>query len=272
MKYRHIINLLLLSIPTCVLLRLIQLVFTIDNTTGFAKQQYSQISLLITVVVCAVAIAIGTLASAADDIVESQKTVQPLTAVASMFTAGMFVYEMVGCASAWSVSSTRAAILVVLSLLSAVTFAAFALKNIYDYRFPAIMLVLPTVFYVVKLVTLFISTSALALVTNNVFMLFANASVLLFMYEFACFENGFRRGSKSFRKLFSIGIVAVILCCVTALPPIILTAFGKWEMLKGDIASSLLLIAQAVFTFVYMSQSFYKKQKRSSRHVSKHSA
>ena len=134
------------------------------------------------------------------------------------------------------------------------------------------MLVIPTLYYIVKLVNLFISTSALALVTKNIFMLFANAAVLLFMYEFACFENGVKNDQKSLKKLFSTGITAIILCAVTAIPPLLTFAFKKTEMLNGDIASALLLTAQAIFIFVYINQTFYKKPERASRHISKHSA
>ncbi len=271
MKYRHIIGLLGVSLPICVLLRVIQLVFTIDNATGFVKQQYSQVSIMISAIVCIASIAISILASTVDDIEKNEKVFKPVVAIAGLLTGGMFVYEAVVTVSILGFTGWNG-ISFVLSLLSACVFVMYGIKNIYDYKFHSAFLVVPTVYYVIKLINLFISTSALALVTENVFMIFANSALLLFLFEFASFENGFKNADSAPKRILVVGVLAIAMLLATSVPKIIAAASQKAELSTGDISSALLLIAQAIFILVYISGNFYQKQPKAAKAPSKHSA
>ena len=68
MRYRYTMNLFYIALPICLLLRTIQLIFTIDETTGFIKQQYSSISTVVMIVICAAVAAVGLLGFAGDEI------------------------------------------------------------------------------------------------------------------------------------------------------------------------------------------------------------
>lgn len=270
MKHRHIINLLWISVPICVILRYIQHVFTIDSTTGFIKQQYRDISTLISFVIFAAVAAMCVLAYFAEGISKKQNELRPILSLTCALTGGMFVYETVSGLS--SLGSWYSILLVLLSLLSAFVFVSFGLKNIYPYNFPNLLLVIPAIYYIVKLISLFISTSALSLITENVFLLFTNSALLWFLFEFANFENEFGSPKKSHKKIFACGITAVMLCVVTALPKFILLFSQKSNILRGDISASLLMLSQAIFILSYIAGIFYKKEKNSPKPASKHSA
>lgn len=269
MKYRHIINLLWISIPICVIIRAIQLVFTIDSTTGFIKQPYSQISLLITFVVCAAVAAIGVMSYSVDDIACNKAKLHPIVAAACVLTGGMYIYETVSNLS--NLGSWHSVMLVFLSLMSAITFIAYALRNIYPYNFPSIMLICPSFYYVIKLINLFVSTSALVIVTENVFLLFTNSALLWFMFEFASYENQLGDSIKKPKRLFTCGVVATMLCLVTALPKLILFFSQKAQVPKADISASVLMMAQAIFILCYIIGNFceynFKLQKDTSKHT-----
>ena len=49
MKYRHAMIVLSAALPVCVVLRALQLIFTIDSSTGFIKQSYNTVAIAITV-------------------------------------------------------------------------------------------------------------------------------------------------------------------------------------------------------------------------------
>ncbi len=269
MKYRHIINLLWISIPICVIIRAIQLIFTIDSTTGFIKQPYSQISLLITFVVCAAVASIGVMSYAAEDIVCNNAKLHPIVAAACVLTGGMYIYETVSNLS--NLGGWHSVALVFLSLLSAITFIAYGLRNIYLYNFPSIMLICPAVYYVIKLIKLFVSTSALAIVTENVFLLFTNSALLWFMFEFASFENHIGDSIKKPNKLFTSGVVSTMLCLVTALPKLILFFSQKTQVSTADVSAAVLMIAQSIFILCYIIGNFceynFKRQKDASKHT-----
>lgn len=270
MKHRHIINLLWIAIPICVILRTIQHVFTIDSTTGFIKQPYIEISSLITLVVLAAVAAMYVLAYFADGVSKKQNDLRPILAFTCTLTGGIFVFETVS--SLASLDSWYSILLVILSLLSAFVFIAFGLKNIYPYNFPTVLLVIPALYYIVKLITLFISTSALSLVTENIFLLFTNSAMLWFLFEFASFENQIGDSIKSHKKIFACGITAVMLCVISALPKLLLLAFFNAKASSGDVSASLLMLSQAIFILSYIVGIFYKKDKSSARPASKHSA
>lgn len=271
MKYRQISNLLWVSIFICTLLRVIQIVFTLDAATGFMKQQYSKISILISFIVIATTLAITILSNVVEDMDPQKKTIQPMLAIASLLTGGMFLYEMVASTSALKIGFISGSVMVALALASAIVFMAYGLKNIYEYNFPNIALVVPVIYYVAKLINLFVSTSMLSLVTKNVFMLFANAALLLFMFEFSSFENEFKGEAQKPKKLFIIAIGTTMICMVTGLPTIFAAILQKIEYSKGDVASSLLVITQAIFIFVYTKGRLFKKDTKPTP-VSKHSA
>lgn len=272
MKYRHTMMLLTLSLPICVMLRAIQLIFTIDNATGFIKQQYTEICMLITFVVCAAVVAICLLAATTDDVKRNPTRLRPALAVVGVLTGGMFVFETVSGFSTLNIGAWHDVLVVILNLASAITFIAYGLRNVFEYKFPSVMLVLPVVYYIVKLINLFVSTSALALVTENVFLLFANSALLWFMFEFASYENGIGDSAKKEKRLFACGIAAVMMCAVTAAPKMILLLSQKGEVLRGDISSALLMISIALFVLVYIVYNFGPKGDEPQKVVSKHSA
>ena len=74
---------------------------------------------------------------------------------------------------------------------------------------PSMALIIPVLCFIVKLISVFISTSSLALVTENVFLVFTSSAVLWFVFEFSNFENGIGDPEKKARKIFASGIAAI---------------------------------------------------------------
>ena len=65
MKFRHSVTLFCVCLPVCLILRALQLIFTIDEKTGFIKQQYTGISVAITLVILAGVASVGLISFAA---------------------------------------------------------------------------------------------------------------------------------------------------------------------------------------------------------------
>ncbi len=268
MKHRHIINLFCVALPICVLLRAIQIHFTIDATTGFIKQQYGDIATLITVVILAAVTSVCALAFFTENIAYKTANLQPTVAITSILTGGMFLFEMFASFSA--INSVYGILLMFLGLLSAMTFIAYGIEKIYPYNFPNIMLILPTLYYIVKLIKLFISTSALSLVTENIFLLFCNSSLLLFSFTLAGFENKFEISNKAPKKIFACGIASSMLCVVTALPKLLLVSDQNVKLSLADISSFLLMLSQAIFMLAHIICNFCPKEEVK-KFTSKHS-
>lgn len=252
MKHRHTIILLCVSTVVCVILRVLQLAFTIDSETGFVKQQYATISLAITIIVCAATASVVFLAAWANETKQKNEVFRPAVAGSSIFTGVMFMYQSIINMTLLGKGVGNGMVFVLLALLCALVFAAYGAREIFEYKMPPIILVIPVVYYIAKLISVFISTAKLALVTENVFTLFTNCVILWFVLEFAKFENQIGEWEKSPKKLFSSGIAVVMMCAVTTLPKIILVMAGKLQATYEDIATSLLNIAIGIFVLVYI--------------------
>lgn len=270
MRHRHALVLLAITAPICVVLRVIQMCFIIDETTGFAKQTYSAINFGIMIIICASALAVALLATNIEDTKQVKKELRPSMAIASALVSGMFLYQAVTGISGKETTAWYDVLLLVLALASALVFLAYGLKNIYDYDMPAIILITPVLYYTVKLISVFVSTSELALVTENVFLVFTSSILLWFMYELASFENGIGATEKAPKKLFASGLAAVVFCAVTSVPKFVFAVVSNKILSSGDISSSLLNVAVGVFVLLYVVCNFTPKSKKTVRR-SKHS-
>lgn len=270
MKHRQVLMLLYIALPICVLLRTIQMCFTIDNTTGFLKQEYSAIGVSITVVICAAAAAIGLLATMVDTKKQSLCANGPCMAVACALVGGMFIYQTVAAFYA-PIVDWYSVLLVLLSLWSAFVFIAYGIKSIYDCNMPRLMLAVPVAYYIMKLISIFVSTSKLALVTENVFLVLASSVLLWFMFEFASFENQVGDVDKKPKKLFALGLTATVMCAVTSLPKLFLLIFNKIQLSGAEISEALLNMSIGIFIMIYILRKFADSSENQ-KSVSKHSA
>ncbi len=269
MKYRHTMVLLGITLPICSALKIIQSIFTIDNETGFIKQNYSTIGMLITLIICATIVIVSLIAFTSRNKPNEKTAKSPALAVASALLGGMFIYQTVTNMS--SLNGTWYDIFaIILSVFSAIAFLAYGLKNIYDYNMPSILMAIPAVYYIVKLISLFISKSKLALVTDNAFTLFTNCALLLFLFELASLENKIGNTKKRQKNLFAYGVSAVMLCATTAIAKLTMVIFTTKNVFSGDISESLLNLAMAVFVLVYIICSYKDEtiivQKTSPKH------
>lgn len=289
MKYRHAMTLLLVSLPICVILRIIQTVYTLDVGTGFIKPQYSTIALLISIIVCAATAAVALLTAIADIKCKESTTPQLAIAISSLLLGGMLIYRMVATTSAklqtiaWQESFVKNAmilfksiawydgLLLILTVLSAIVFFVYGLRNISSFKMPTVMLAIPVFYFIVKLISVFVSTSSLALVTENVFLVFTNSAVLWFMFEFSNFENGVGDANKKIKKIFASGVASTILCSTMAIPRFVTAIVYRTTMTAADISSSLLDIAIVTFVLSYIVCKFGEIQK-TEKAPSKHSA
>lgn len=268
MKHRQIINLLFLALPVCVLLRIIQIKFTIDSATGFIKQPYSDISTLISFVIFAAIVCMFVLAYFTQNISISASLSQPVVSVSCILTAGIYFYEAIS--GILEISDIYSILLIFLSILASIVFLAYGINKMYPFNFPSIVLVVPIIYYVVKLIKLFVSTSALSLVTENIFLLFTNSAMLCFMFEFASYENHFGDQKKRPRTMFAYGIATTMFCVVTALPKLIFPTAYNGEISRADISSCLLMLSQAIFILSYIFCNFCPKESRTKSHEAKH--
>lgn len=271
LSFGNTLKVFFVSLITGVVLRTVQLCFAIDSGTGFIKQQYKEINTVIMVVIFLSVLSVG-LISFCGKIKQSDTTQKStlLLSVASFITCGAFVYDVVASLTNLSNAEWHGIILLPLGILSAVTFAAYGLKCIYKYDMPMMMLLIPSVYYVIRLVNIFVSISSLARTTENVFIIFTNGILLLFVFEFAKFENGVDLTEKQPKKIFAVGLMTVVFCAVSSLPKIIFSIVENVKISTVDLSSVLLNIAIGFFIYAFTVTSFTDCEKIGKSRYGKH--
>ena len=189
MRYRYNMMLLGVCLPMCLVLRALQLIFTIDEKTGFIKQQYSSISVVITVVIFAGIAAVGLICFASNGVTMKKKDKNLMLAATSFLVGIVFICDTAVQAFNMSVSAWYDLISMLLGLISAAVFIAFGVKKIYSYKFFDSLLTIPVFYYIVTFITLkyfesFILNSFVLFYIIFVFLHYSHGKFIYCFYEF----------------------------------------------------------------------------------------
>lgn len=271
MSFGNTLKVFFVSLITGVVLRTVQLCFAIDGGTSFIKQQYKEINAAIMIIIFASVLAVGVI-SLCGKIKLSSRSQQRdlLLSIASFIACGAFVYNAVASLTNLSNAEWHGIILLPLAIASAVTFALYGLKCIYKYDMPMMMLLIPVIYYVIRLVNIFVSISSLARTTENVFIIFTNGILLLFVFEFAKFENGVDLTEKQPKKIFAVGLTAVLFCAVSSLPKIIFSIVENVKISTPDLSAVLLTAAVGFFIYAFTVTDFCDSEKIAKSRYGKH--
>lgn len=268
MKFGHVMLFFGISLPACVLLRVMQLRFAVEENTGFIIQNLSSISAFIMAVIFIAVLMAAVLAYTAKATVKESSGIRPGLSVASLAVSASVIYEFVEVVGATAVNMWYDNLFVVLSLAAALFFIAYSVKNIYDYPFPSLLYIIPALYMLAKLVKMFISISTLALITDNIFIIFGYCAILLFWLYCSKAVNGIET-EKSQKKMLCAGLVTVMLCVVSSVPPIVVTAFGGGKFVHAGVTEILFLLFMGLFILVFIIYNFsgVKRERKATSHL-----
>ncbi len=255
MKFRHIMTFFLITLPFCVALRTLQLIFTVESNTGFMKQQYSGISVGIMVVIFAAIAVLSVTAATVNRPPYDKHNMRPGLALFSIAVSVTFIYELTQIVGNANVNLWQNFLLIVFCFLSALFFMAYGITNIYYFKIPPILYLIPVFYSLVKLIVSFVSVSSITLISDNVFLLLTNSAILVFMLEFAKYVNNINNES-NYKKLLGSGMAAVMLCFTSTIPQLIVAICGKAEMLRESVSSIFTTIFTGAFILSFLI-SFY---------------
>ncbi len=252
MRFKHIMIFFWSALPLCMLLRTLQLIFTVEGRTGFIKQQYSAMGNFMTVVICAAVAAVAACASTVNRGTCTIQNVRPGVAFASFAVAVTTIYEI---SSSIGVNSFINTLYVATGFVCAVFFMAYGIKGIYSYKLPAVTFIIPVIHFITKLVCTFINISSIALITENIFIVFTQCAVLIFMLEFAKLANNIGEG-KNYKKLLGSGVAAIMLCAVSSVPPLVAAAIESNLVIHQAVHSIISTGFMGVYIFTVVMSHF----------------
>ena len=250
MKYKKILLFSGIALPASVLLRFLQLVFTVDTKTGFFKSEYKETGyyLLILIIVCAAVTAALCFTTHRKPENPPKKSL-PL-AIVSFLTAVITGVEIFSESFSGTVMHWQTSLLMLAGIAAIAFFTVYGISLVSDFKLPPISAAVPVIYFIIKVICVFTSISSLALITDNVLMLAAYCVMLLFFLCFGKLYNGIDR-EYNFRKLQASGFASAILCFTQSIPHIVINLLNGNSYQHTSNISNISLLAYGLFTAVF---------------------
>lgn len=257
MKYKKIIFLFALFLPVSIVLRLVQLSFTVDYKTGFFVKQFEsngEAMLWVVLALCFVP-ALFALISHRNPEKPTEPNVFLSTASFLMSTAvlyELFFEKFSNTVMSWQILAVKTT-----GMLTAVFFALYGLERFISFKLPRIFTAIPTLYFIFRIICDFTSISALALISENLLVMLAYCSVLLFLLQFAKLYNGLDT-EYNFRKLLATGLASIVLCFTQTVPHIVLKLVTGYSFMHTSLATNINIFFVGIFiaTFIFSHFSF----------------
>ena len=258
MKYKKIIFLFSVFLPLSVLLRLVQLSFTTDYATGFYIKEFESNGKAMLLVLFALAFAPAVFALFSHRSPAHPPKPNIFISAASFAVAVSIICELCFETLPLTITVWQVALLRISGVASALFFILFGLKTFINLPLPNICTAIPTVYIIFRIICDFTAISALALISENLILMFAYCTVLLFFLQFAKLYTG-QDSEYNFRKLLSSGLAAIILCALQSVPHFVLKTLTGYSFMHTSPTAAISLFVMGVFiaTFLFSHFSFF---------------
>jgi hypothetical protein len=141
-------------------------------------------------------------------------------------------------------------------IITALYYLAFAVRYYVKYKFPNYLHIIPCCFIILRTVFIFINTSALAHISDNVLLLSSYCTVMIFFVNFAKLYNRIDI-EKNFRKLLSSGLVSSVLCLTQSLSHFVINFASDNRYLHVSHVTNISLFFIGIFILIFIISHFY---------------
>ena len=255
MKYKNIIFFFAIALPVSVVVRLLQIIYTIDALTGFFKQPYRSMSTTMTIVMLLACAVTAILSFTTHRSPEKPPKVNIFLGLTSVALGASILIEIVTEHLASSIPLWQILLLDISGLLATAFFLAYGAGAVLKFKLPGLLSVFPCIYWIARLICVFMSVSPLALISDNVLILACYCVSLLFMVNFAKLMAGIK-DDYNFRKLMSFGFVAVILCAADGIPRAVLMMTGRAAYLHSSVSATYTVLAAGLFILAFTLSHF----------------
>lgn len=255
MKYKKIILFFCIALPLSVLMRMLQLYYTVELKTGFYKPEYQNAGLYLLLVILAFCAVTAVLSFTSHRNPEHPPRVSPPLTAASLLMAAAVCYELLHEVWSASVKQWQITLLILTGLGTVFFFIYYAVSPYISVKIPRLCAALPVVYYILRIICSFTAISSLALISDNILVTAAYCLILLFMLSFAKLYNGLDT-EYNFRKLLAFGLVSVILCATQSIPHIMINISTNGGYSHTSNAANISILAAGIFIAVFIFSHF----------------
>ena len=258
MRYNKILTIFSVLLPLSVILRIFQLIFTVDTKTGFFLREYEKSGgiMLGGILIFALAAALFPLISHRSP--DHAPEINIFLTVSSFLLAFSILLELFTESFPVTVQLWLVIILRITGLASAAFFVCLGLSKIASVNIPPLLFIVPLIYLLVRIICDFTAISALALISDNFILMAAYCSCLWFMLNFAKLYNGIDTDYNS-RKLMSSSMLASLLCFTQSVPHLLINSVTKNSYMHTSFQVNFNVLLMGVFILCFMLSHFSKK-------------
>ena len=260
MKLNKIMFFFILALPISIVLRGLQLLFTVDYVTGFYYGSKETVGIILLILILLSAFFMGFFARQVFTRPENSPKANIFASLFSLLVCGAIFNENFIQAFPVSALPWQIAILKITAVLISVYLLCVPLSLIFKFQIPPLLSVCPIIYLLMKIICDFTVVSKLAFISDNILMVAAYCLILLFFLNFGKLCNGI--DDAGFKKILSYGLPAVILSLTCSIPNLAVNLILKEEYLHTSISASLSLLLFGILILSFLISYFYQKVKK----------
>lgn len=260
MKLNKIMAFFCIGLPICVCLRIFQIIFTIEFETGFYINEFETIGKVILIAIIVFCALLWLYSSRYYKAPEKSPEYNMLLSVSSVGLAVVTVAQAFMESSYIYTFAWQNLLIKIVGIITALYFLGFAAKYYVNFKFPPMLHIIPCIFMILRTAFIFINTSALAHISDNVLILAAYCAVLVFFVNFAKLYNDVD-AENNFKKILASGLVSAVLCFTQGIAHSVINFASGNKYLHVSHVANISVLLMGVFVIVFIVTHFYMNKK-----------
>ena len=258
MRYNKIMIFFVSSVIFSVIMRLLQIIYTVEFSTGFFKKGYESVGYLILGIIFIIALINAFFGNNTHKRPNETPRNKKILGIASIFPAVGIAADVFFNKSFPLTAVVQANLLKIIGFATILFFLSFGIGMFTELEIPKIFSVLPCVYIIIRIICDFTAISSLALISDNIFLIGGYCFILLFMLNFAKLYNNIDE-DKNFRRLLATGISSTVICAAQSVPYIIVNLLNSNMYNHISPSSNLSILCFGIFIFVFLLNHFSKE-------------
>lgn len=255
MQYKRVIMFFLIVLPISIVLRILQIKNIVDSKTGFFMPEFTFFGYFILGIFFLVGILFVIFSFISHRSPEQAPSNNIFLSISAFIAAIGILAKIFLSDISFSIQSI---LLNISALLTVAFFIAFSLKRFFKFKLSGFTFLFPCFYFILDIIREFTVISSLAIISDNILLLSALCSLMIFSLQFAKLYNNVDR-EYNFRKLLASGLLSTLFCFVESIPYLLFRIFSSVQNSHVSLSSNICLFCIGCFVITFITLHFSKE-------------
>lgn len=251
MKYNKIMFLYFAALPISLVLRILQLLVTVEPQTGFyiPESKGMGTAFMILILLCSLFVALFARLTYKQP--ECLPRINIWLSIPSVLFAVGIIFETFFADFSLPILGWQNILLKVISIGTSIYLLAFAVSPLLRFKIKPILSTFPVIYSIIRLICDFTLVSKLAIISDNILLIAVYSVSMFFFLNFAKLYNGID-DDKNYKKILSYGLTLSVLCFTSSVPNLLFSAiFRGYDHISIFSNITVLFIGMFATAFVF---------------------